>query len=380
MKVVFVSINTAKSFSRRKMSCYHLNSKLAILPILVLLVSISAIGYVNAQTSSTTGNLQTDTTKNMQSVSCTQDEITTAKQGMTEIQKKMSDLKTQYYKDWQTAYNSGQYNGTWQEYSREKISSSPDLSQIKLDYQKYSSVLRSCGSGQMQPQSRSSSTCSQSDVTNARQELATTMQQGMELRNKIYQQFQQDQSSGQFNGTWNQYAQKNFYNLPEVLQLKSTHDKYTNFLKSCFGQQMPTQQYGSLQSPNGYTGTTNPQGQGYSTQGTSYNNMPLPPLPPLGANNPASSSSPSDNLNQGALGNDFLSSNNVPSISSPTGQPQNSLPSISSPTDALGTISSSQGLPPWVKGIAGWWAEGKISDNDFVSAIKFLVHQGIIKV
>jgi len=31
------------------------------------------------------------------------------------------------------------------------------------------------------------------------------------------------------------------------------------------------------------------------------------------------------------------------------------------------------------KGVAAWWAQGKISDDDFVSAIKFLVKEGIIK-
>ncbi len=43
-------------------------------------------------------------------------------------------------------------------------------------------------------------------------------------------------------------------------------------------------------------------------------------------------------------------------------------------------MASSNGIPAWVRGIAGWWAEGKISDDDFVTAIKFLVHQRIIKL
>jgi hypothetical protein len=43
-------------------------------------------------------------------------------------------------------------------------------------------------------------------------------------------------------------------------------------------------------------------------------------------------------------------------------------------------IASGQGIPGWVKQIIGWWVEGKVSDNDFVTAIKFLVHQGIIKL
>lgn len=37
-------------------------------------------------------------------------------------------------------------------------------------------------------------------------------------------------------------------------------------------------------------------------------------------------------------------------------------------------------IPNWVKGIAGYWAEGKISDSDFQQAIQFLVDTGVIKI
>ena len=37
-------------------------------------------------------------------------------------------------------------------------------------------------------------------------------------------------------------------------------------------------------------------------------------------------------------------------------------------------------IPDWVRNNAGWWADGLISDDDFVSGIKYLVEQGIIKV
>jgi len=37
-------------------------------------------------------------------------------------------------------------------------------------------------------------------------------------------------------------------------------------------------------------------------------------------------------------------------------------------------------LPDWIRSNAGWWANGMISDNDFITGIKYLVGQGIIKV
>lgn len=37
-------------------------------------------------------------------------------------------------------------------------------------------------------------------------------------------------------------------------------------------------------------------------------------------------------------------------------------------------------IPSWVKGVANFWAEGNINDNEFGEAISFLIEQGIIKV
>jgi len=37
-------------------------------------------------------------------------------------------------------------------------------------------------------------------------------------------------------------------------------------------------------------------------------------------------------------------------------------------------------VPDWVKNNAGWWADGLISEEDFLNGIKYLVEQGIIRV
>ncbi len=39
-----------------------------------------------------------------------------------------------------------------------------------------------------------------------------------------------------------------------------------------------------------------------------------------------------------------------------------------------------QGIPQWIKNNAGWWSEGKISDDEFVRGIEFLIAGGIIRV
>jgi len=44
------------------------------------------------------------------------------------------------------------------------------------------------------------------------------------------------------------------------------------------------------------------------------------------------------------------------------------------------TTGDTQGIPSWVKNNAGWWADGAITDDDFVKGIQYLVGQGIIRV
>ncbi len=43
-------------------------------------------------------------------------------------------------------------------------------------------------------------------------------------------------------------------------------------------------------------------------------------------------------------------------------------------------LEREQNVPDWVRNNAGWWADGLISDDDFVSGIKYLAEQGIIRV
>jgi hypothetical protein len=42
--------------------------------------------------------------------------------------------------------------------------------------------------------------------------------------------------------------------------------------------------------------------------------------------------------------------------------------------------NTNEPIPNWVKNNAGWWASGQISEDDFVNGIKHLVERGIIRV
>ena len=47
------------------------------------------------------------------------------------------------------------------------------------------------------------------------------------------------------------------------------------------------------------------------------------------------------------------------------------------PSDAKSTEYE---IPTWVKGIAGFWVEDRISDQDFGDGLSFLISEGIIQV
>jgi len=42
------------------------------------------------------------------------------------------------------------------------------------------------------------------------------------------------------------------------------------------------------------------------------------------------------------------------------------------------TTTYAESVPDWVKNTAGWWANDAISETEFVTAIEFLVENGII--
>ena len=45
----------------------------------------------------------------------------------------------------------------------------------------------------------------------------------------------------------------------------------------------------------------------------------------------------------------------------------------------IGNVNA-QNVPDWVKNTAGWWADDSISENEFVTAIEFLINDNIISV
>lgn len=47
---------------------------------------------------------------------------------------------------------------------------------------------------------------------------------------------------------------------------------------------------------------------------------------------------------------------------------------------SIASFASAQEVPAWVKNNAGWWAEGTITESDFIQGIQFLIKDGLIVV
>jgi hypothetical protein len=50
------------------------------------------------------------------------------------------------------------------------------------------------------------------------------------------------------------------------------------------------------------------------------------------------------------------------------------------PLTSQGTGSSSNEIPDWIRNNAGWWADGQITDSDFVQGIQYLIKEGIMRI
>ena len=48
-------------------------------------------------------------------------------------------------------------------------------------------------------------------------------------------------------------------------------------------------------------------------------------------------------------------------------------------TSLVGSVDANN-VPDWVKNNAGWWADGTLTENEFVNALQYLIKMGIMNV
>lgn len=71
---------------------------------------------------------------------------------------------------------------------------------------------------------------------------------------------------------------------------------------------------------------------------------------------------------------------NLPKVIQTTQQNQTQIDPPSLKLDGRPNEPSTQKIPDWVKNTMGWYAHGLISEDEIISAIKFLIEEGIIKL
>ncbi|MCV0412105.1 peptidase [Nitrosarchaeum sp.] len=47
---------------------------------------------------------------------------------------------------------------------------------------------------------------------------------------------------------------------------------------------------------------------------------------------------------------------------------------------SITSFASAEGVPDWVKNNAGWWADGIISESEFIQGVQFLIKEGVIVI
>ncbi|MCI4433210.1 MAG: peptidase, partial [Nitrosopumilus sp.] len=47
---------------------------------------------------------------------------------------------------------------------------------------------------------------------------------------------------------------------------------------------------------------------------------------------------------------------------------------------SITSFANAEGIPAWVKNNAGWWADGTISESEFIQGLQFLIKDGVIVI
>ena len=327
---------------------------------------------------------------------CNPEDSDHARRELGTIEQRYGEIKAKYYEEWQKLHESGEYDGPWETFAQEHFLNSPELSEMKNIREKYSEVFRNCNDAretrpypvspndvrEVNPYPVSPTNtridCNQDDYLHAKKELAALEQRYGSLKEKYYQEWQRMHQSGEYDGSWDNFAKEHFMNSPDMAGARQIHEKYSEFLRHC--------NHVTDARPN----PTEP------TTPTSDNNLTNEPEDDASLDNNVA-----DDLNEETTLSDDLDKllteielTSVPeSIKDDAAwwvDNQIADSEFASSIEYLASQNamelappgpdSSPHIPAWVKAIAAWWAEGKIPDNEFVNAIRFLADHGIIKV
>ena len=286
-------------------------------------------------------------------INCNPDDYLHAKKELAPLEQRYNELKTKYYDEWQRLHESGEYDGTWENFTKERFMNSPDMAEARQIHEKYSEFLRHCNQAtDARPHPADPTaprTVCKEDYEHAKKELAALENRYGELKMKFYNEWQRLHESGDYDGPWEKFAEEKFLNSHEIADLNHMREKYHQLMMHCSNTQQEITEEDDIEE------TT--LDDDLDELLTEIESISIPESikdeAEWWADNQIEDSEFASSI-------EYLGAQKIMQFAAPSG------PDLQ--------------IPQWVKAIAAWWAEGKIPDKEFVNAVQFLVDNGIIKV
>lgn len=315
---------------------------------------------------------------NIQRIHCNEDDYLHAKKELAALEQRYGNFKEKYYQEWQRMHESGEYDGSWEQFAKEYFMNSLDMADARQIHKKYSEFLRHCNQAtDARPHPvdpTAPRTICKEDYEHARKELAALEDRYGELKIKFYNEWQRLHESGDYDGSWEKFAEEKFVNSPEIADLNHMREKYHQLMMRCSNAQHEVTEQDN-----------------YEEETTSYDDL---------EDEIELDDDLTDDFDEETILDDDLNEllTEIESISVPESIKDeagwwadnqiedsdfaSSIEYLASQNvmQLAGPSGPDSHIPQWVKAIAGWWAEGKIPDKEFVNAVQFLVDHGIIKV
>lgn len=320
---------------------------------------------------------------NTQRIACNEDDYLHAKKELAVLEQRYGNFKERYYQEWQRMHESGEYDGSWEQFAKEHFMNSLDMSEARQIHKKYSEFLRHCNqTTDTRPHPvdpTAPRTICKEDYEHARKELAALEDRYGELKMKFYNEWQSLHESGDYDGTWEKFAEEKFLNSPEIADLNHLREKYHQLMMRCSNAQQEVTEQDNYEEKT----TSDDDLTDELEDKTEFDDL-------------------TDDLNEETLSDDDLDEllseieieitvpGSIKDEAAWWADDQIEDSDFASSIEYLASQNimelsapgpgSSPAIPAWVKAIAAWWAEGKIPDKEFINAVQFLVDHGIIKV
>lgn len=167
--------------------------------------------------------------------SCDTDSYKNIKKTFFAIEQKLIAAKEKHYRDWEAQTKSGAYSGTWDQYAKEHLQLSQEMSEYQKVQVKHGSIIQYCQSEQ-QPETKTIRTpagCNESEFESAKKTLSESSNKVSILKEKIYSEWMTLSDSGKTSESWDVYFNQRFDVAPEVKEWRAIQEKFSGVIHLC---------------------------------------------------------------------------------------------------------------------------------------------------